>query len=395
MREVDCLIIGAGPTGLTLGIGLLRLGKTVLIVEKHRAGLGFSKAILVSSDSLQALTDYGVAKKIQLAGIPLDGLSFFVDELLTSCAQFDTGKPNHPFILPQEATEKCLKDSYLDLGGDICLGMSFSSEANVFDSVGSSQESLFIQLHQKDSPDSVTTVKCNYLFGCDGMHSSVRKSLNIAYPGRAVPEQVNFIFDVEVECWPFDTLLTMWFASADSGIMMKISSDPLVARIVGTTEASAQRLLQKLRVKRVVWESTYYSNYRLAESYGRGNVWLAGDACHVHSPLGGRGMNTGIADAIALTHAVQTGDFASYEATRRPAAQSWVYFNYILSVVSMSQSSIFHVVRFVVSLIMRLLAWMMGPNFAVVAFQKMTTSVVQRKIESEQEKVLRRDRRSE
>jgi len=175
----------------------------------------------------------------------------------------------------------------------------------------------------------------------------------------------------------------------------EISSDPLVVRIVGTTEACAQRLLQKLRVKRVVWESTYISNYRLAESYGRGNVWLAGDACHVHSPLGGRGMNTGIADAIALTHAVQTGDFAQYEATRRPAAQSWVYFNYLLSVVSMSQARVFHVIRFVVSLIMRLLAWIMGPNFAVVAVGKMTTSVVQRRVESEQERDLRRDRRSE
>lgn len=398
-REVDCLIIGAGPTGLTLGIGLLRQGKTVLIAEKHTTGLGFSKAILVSSDSLKALTDYGVTKRIQLTGIPLDGLSFFVSEQLTSCAHFDTSLPNHPFILPQEATEKCLKDAYLELGGEISLGLSFNPEENMLNPTSSADRALVVHLLRKDSTDGLrtvhTTIKCKYLFGCDGMHSSVRKSLNIAYPGRSVPEQVNFIYDVEVECWPFDTLLTMWFASADSGIMMKISSTPLVVRIVGTTEVSAQRLLQKLRVVRVVWESTYYSSYRLAETYGRGNVWLAGDACHVHSPLGGRGMNTGIADAIALSQAVQTGDFAHYESTRRPAARSWVYFNYILSVVSMSQARIFHLVRFLVSLVMRVLAWVMGPNFAVVAFQIMTTSVVKRKFESETEIGERNDRRKD
>lgn len=377
---VDCLIIGGGPTGLTLGIGLLRSGKSVVIAEKHLTGLGYSKAILVSTDSLKALRDYGVTSRIQSAGIPLDGFSLFVHEKLLSASQFDTTQAYHPYILPQEATENCLRDVYLEHGGKIMLGYAFEPEENPQVGKWDKQSPMTVTLVNKQcSTLQRTNINCRWLFGCDGIHSSVRKSLDIGYPGSTVTEQQNSICDVEVAFWPFDTLLTMWFATTDSAMMLKISSNPVIVRIVGTTEAAKKKLLQGLAVKKVLWDSSFVCSYKLADKYGRGNVWLAGDACHVHSPLGGRGMNTGISDAIALAEAVQSGDLQRYEDQRRPVARHWVWKNYFLSQVAMGRGKVFNLIRYCMSWVIRGAALVLGSHFPAFAVQYLTTSVVKSK----------------
>jgi 2-polyprenyl-6-methoxyphenol hydroxylase-like FAD-dependent oxidoreductase len=376
MIEIDCLIIGSGPTGLTLGIGLLKAGKTVLIAEKHTAGLGYSKALLVSSDSLRCLNEYGVTTHIQKTGRPLDGFSCFVDEKLVSTCQFDTTQPFHPIILPQEATEQCLKKVYLESGGQIMLGYTFDPEAHDIANRTAS-EPLVISLESKDNACSV---RCRWLFGCDGMHSSVRKALKIDFPGSTITDQQNFVLDLILDFWPYETMFQMWFEAADSGMVMVLSTDPLLVRIVGTTERACSRLQQMFAVRKVVWDSHFICSYRLASSYGRGNVWLAGDACHVHSPLGGRGMNTGISDAIALAQAVGKGDLSGYESERQPPARSWMWRNYLLSQIAMGRGLGFRVVRRVCAVLIRGLAYLLGPNFAVISFQTMTTSVVTRKV---------------
>ena len=146
--------------------------------------------------------------------------------------------------------------------------------------------------------------------------------------------------------------------------------------MIGTTEKECKFLLQKLSVKQVLWDGTFTSSYRLADSYGRGNVWLAGDAAHVHSPLGGRGMNMGIADAVALASAVAQDQLSGYEAQRRPVARLWVWANYVLSQLAMGQGWKARAVRWLAALAIRGLAFLLGPRFAELAFQSMTASAV-------------------
>lgn len=379
--DVDCLIIGGGPTGLTLGIGLVKAGKSCIIAEKHLTSLGFSRALLVSSDSLQLLEPYGVTRVLQKTGTPLDGFSCFVDEQLVSSSQFDTTLAYHPIVLPQEATENCLRELYLSMGGKILGGYEFDAGSNDLNSTATtSPQTMTLVPAKGNSSDASIIVRCQWLLGCDGTHSSVRKALGIDYPGSTVPEQKNYVMDVIVEHWPFETMFTTWFQAADSGLVMQLSHDPLLVRIVGTTERAAQRLLTKFAVRRVLWDSFYISSYRLASTYGRGNVWLAGDACHVHSPLGGRGMNTGIADAIALASAIARNDLSGYEAERRPVARTWVWSNYLLSQIAMGKGAAFYAVRYVAALAIRGLAYLLGPSFAVLSFGTVTTSIVRRKV---------------
>jgi 2-polyprenyl-6-methoxyphenol hydroxylase-like FAD-dependent oxidoreductase len=376
MRDIDCLIIGAGPTGLTLGLGLAKAGKTVVIAEKHVQALGFSRAMLVSSDSLKSLEALGVSRMIRKAGALLDGFSCFVDETLVSSCQFDLADPTHPVVLPQESTEKCLAELFLQHGGIIMHGYAFDADKLTVDDIAPLQVTL---RPSKDSPSKeVYTLRCQWLFGCDGTHSAVRSALGIGYTGSTVSEQRNYVMDLIVEDWPYDNMFTMWFEAADSGLVLKLSSDPLLIRIVGTTERACQCLARKFSIQSVVWDSHYISSYKLASSYGRGNVWLAGDACHVHSPLGGRGMNTGIADAVALASAVAANDLTQYEAQRRPVARNWVWTNYFLSQIAMGRGAGFYAVRYVLALAIRGLAFLLGQDFAVLSFSTITTSLVKR-----------------
>ena len=390
--EVDCLIIGGGPTGFTLGVGLLRAGKSVVIAEKHISALGFSRAILVSTDSLRFLSEYEVTPRLLKKGVPLDGLSCYVNDDLVSSAQFDANVSNHPIILPQEETESCLKEYFLELGGSLLLGYNFHAKEHDLTEVESKSPLTVLLRSSKPEyalPD--TFVRCSWLFGCDGVHSSVRKALDVNYPGTTHPEQQNFVMDVVVESWPFPTMFTVWFQAADVGLLFRITTTstgtattaaadvPIIVRVIGTTEKACKFLLQKLSVKQVLWDGTFTSSYRLADSYGRGNVWLAGDAAHVHSPLGGRGMNMGIADAVALASAVAQDQLSGYEAQRRPVARLWVWANYMLSQLAMGQGWQARAVRWLTALAIRGLAFLLGPRFAELAFQSMTASAVKRR----------------
>lgn len=380
MIEVDCLIIGAGPTGLTLGIGLLRQGMSVLIAEKHISGLGFSKAILINSDSIKALEEFGVTDQIHAIGSVADGVSCFVDDKLVSSCNFDTSIPFHPMVLSQESTEKCLKDVFKKNGGEILNGYMFDSKENPLPISSLSEPHLIRLKNYKIESDERTLVKCTYLFGCDGINSNVRQSLNIKFSGISRPEQRNYLMDVEAESWPFTTSVSMWLSTSGLGLIIKFCDNPLTVRVVGTTLSTCQRLLKKINVKRVVWDGDFICSYRLARSYGQGNTWLAGDACHAHSPVGGRGMNIGILEAIALSNAVKTGDFNNYTTKCRRKAKFWVFSNFILSQLLMNQHWSIRIVRYFLLLAFRFFGFLLGETFALILFRAMTISVAQKKL---------------
>ncbi len=129
-KQVDALIVGAGPTGLALGLGLLAQGKRVLIVEKHPDGLDFSRAILVNADTLHALAPFGVSAPIREAGIAVDGFSLHVNGRVVSQARYvvDPQDLTHPVCLPQLHTEKILSDRFLQNGGEIIRGYVFKPD---------------------------------------------------------------------------------------------------------------------------------------------------------------------------------------------------------------------------------------------------------------------------
>lgn len=208
-------------------------------------------------------------------------------------------------------------------------------------------------------PSGSVSVQCDWLFGCDGAHSSVRAALQIDFPGMSQSQELHVI-DAQLNSWPFPTHANLWLAPTDTGGTLLILEKPLTARIIGATRAACEKILLKLSVKEIVWDGTFTNSYRLARSYGRGNVWLVGDAAHVHSPLGGRGMNIGIAEAVALVRAIETQSVPVYEKQCRPRARSWVLQNFLLSQLVFGQWIVYKVLRVFLMMVLTVLTFLLG-----------------------------------
>lgn len=229
-EHVDCLIVGAGPSGLTLGVGLVKAGKSVLIVEKHEAQLGFSKAILVNSETLTALDKYecGIVERLLESGILLDGISFHANGSLICSSQFDTENTHkhHPIALPQEQTENCLRDVFLQMGGQLMRGVTFDRVRNSY-----TQHELTGPIKVRlNADDTDIILVCDWLFGCDGMHSAVREALQIPFSGTSSPEKL-YIVDAIVKSWPLPTHVNGFFDDENAQFVILIAVIPLTVRI--------------------------------------------------------------------------------------------------------------------------------------------------------------------
>lgn len=368
MKKVDALIVGAGPTGLTLGISLLKQGKSVLIAEKHPSGLDFSRAILINSDTLDALAPFGLNSALQEAGQLVDGFTMHVNGRAISQALFsvDNLQGDHPVCLPQLTTEKILQDYFLASGGEMLRGYEFSAQQCQFDA-----QPIRTTLRSSAGDVSPMEIESQWLFGCDGFHSSVRAMLDIGYPGSTLAARP-YALDVTLADWPFETNVNVFLDRQGGCLVVQIGPDQV--RIVTTTEAQRDAFLSAWPVKEVTWDTTFEMHFHVADQYGQGHVWLAGDAAHVHSPIGGRGMNMGILDAVTLAKAVATDNLRAYEQERKAEADDWVKFNERVSRAVMDASTQGKIKRAAATRLLPLVADLIGPRLARTAFNHLSSS---------------------
>lgn len=369
LRTIDCLVIGAGPSGLTLGISLLRAGKTVLIVEKHDTRLPFSKAIVVNSKSLSDLQGLVDIRQLFDRALPVNGVTVHLGNLQSTTTFFDTDRPtpHHPIGLPQATTENYLMEVFLSRGGQLQRGLTFDPSEND------------LRRYEDGAPPTVhllgarapLTVECEWLFGCDGAHSAVREALGLDFPGVTDKDEL-YVMDAVVDAWTLPTQFYLEIHWSGASAAIQVLADPVTVRVVGNTRTSCLAMLHRyFAVRCIVWDGGFKTSYRLAERYGRGNVWLVGDACHVHSPVGGRGMNTGIQEAIALVKAMDDQDIPGlYEAPRRRAAKDWVFWNYYLTQVMLGRSLFWCVVRAVVITVLAVMVRVLGERLVKGLFEK-------------------------
>ncbi|PRY32133.1 FAD-dependent monooxygenase [Pseudosporangium ferrugineum] len=319
--DTDVLIVGAGPTGLTLAGDLARAGVPHLVLERRSAEPNTTRAFAVHARTLEQLDARGVADELVATGRQVPGIRLFgVAEVLL------TGVPSRfPFVLvtPQYETERVLAGR----GVEVTPGAAVASVAQDADGVTATLE-------------DGRTLRARYLVGCDGVRSAVRGSLGLPFPGKAVLRSI-MLADVRLAQEPAETLTVNssvgamafiapfgdgWYRIFSWNSNERPTSEPVEFDEVRDTVRRACGTDYGMHDPR--WMSRFHSDERQAPRYRVGRVFLAGDAAHCHSPAGGQGMNTGIQDAAnlgwKLASAVRGHDglLDTYEAERHPIGKA-------------------------------------------------------------------------
>lgn len=333
------LIAGAGPTGLTLATSLHLQGVPFRIIDKLPAAATVSKALAVWSGSLEGFSALGALDDFLTAGLRLTRLHMGDGAHEIANMEIAEGVDSaYPFtlILPQSKTEEILAGRLARAGVAIERGVELSGFEQVDDVVRT-------RLRHPDGREEV--FDASFLAGCDGARSVVRHTLGIEFEGYTEP-QTFILSDTRID-GPLDqSCIYIWWSAKGTVALFPVvdgvwrtfaireesagDEPPTLAEIQGHLEANGP---PGLVARDPTWLSAFRVNERLAASYRRGRVLLAGDAAHIHSPAGGQGMNTGIQDALNLGWKIGAilagrGDsealLESYEAERRPVAREVV-----------------------------------------------------------------------
>ena len=308
-HKTQVFIAGAGPVGLAAAIELNRRGFNTHIVDPDSEVSPQSRALAINPRTLDLMEPSGVTEALLGTGHRVNHMLVRYNE--QHLFKIDLARARHRFnfllCLPQSHTESILESILNGMGQHVERGTSLQKFETGTPSIG-------ITLNNGK------TENADILIGADGAHSTVRKSLGIGFPGESA-EQVFGIADVELSAWPFP-----WNAGVAT-----IREDHTVGffplregfgRFVSTKPDTLNRLPREARVSKVTWETEFRINYRQASSYQQGNVFLAGDAAHIHSPVGGRGMNLGIEDACWLAWLIEQKRTSEYTSLRHPVGAS-------------------------------------------------------------------------
>ncbi len=298
------LIVGAGPTGLSLAIALRQRGARVIVIDRQMQGANTSRAAVIHARTLEVLEQLGVTEKLLEEGIIVPRFRVRDRDRLLLDIDFGELPGSYPFtlMLPQDRTETILRERLEELGVDVRWATELETIV---------QEGDRFVAHLR-SPAGTIDMHVSWVIGCDGLHSKVRETAKIAYTGGTYREEF-VLADIKMD-WPLArSEVDLFFAP--QGLMVVAPLPHERYRIVATASnppeqpdmSFVQRLLDERGppgepggINEVIWSSRFHVHHKLAGSVVSGNVILCGDAAHVHSPAGGQGMNTGIQDAVSL-----------------------------------------------------------------------------------------------
>ncbi len=309
--NVDVVIAGAGPCGLTLASDLSRRNISNLIVDGQAAGANTSRACVIHARTLEVLEPLGAVAELLARGIqvPIFRVRDRDRSLLT--IDFRTLPTRYAYTLmcAQSETEAVLLAGLEARGGTVLRPCLLTSAKSTVDGA---------EVTVRDSAGDDHVIHARYVVGCDGMHSTVREQAGIPFEGGSY-EEVFVLADVHMD-WPLSREeVTLLYSPAGLVVVAPIPHQRF--RIVATVQASPatptltdiQALLDErgpvahaAQVRDIVWSSRFHLHHRVAKTFRAGHLLIAGDAAHVHSPAGGQGMNTGIQDAMSLGGAIAT-----------------------------------------------------------------------------------------
>ena len=332
------LIVGAGPVGLVSALCLAEAGVPVTVVEAYEQLPTDLRASTFHPPTLDMLDRFGISQKLIERGLICHTWQFR-DRDQGCVAEFDLslleGETNHPYRLQCEQWKlaEALREK-IDATGNVeiiynCRGMSVTQDDN----------GVTLQVTYTDGTEGA--LEGRYLIAADGAHSNIRKCLEIPFNGLTIPEiflsmSTDYDFkDAIPDLAPiaYVTDPREWAVLLRTPTLWRVllPTDPTLSdeqiKNPATMEARLQALCPKDGPYTVIHSTAYRVHQRVAETYVKGRVFLAGDAAHLNNPLGGMGMNGGIHDAINLTeklvrvwNGAPLDEVGRYDRQRRKAA---------------------------------------------------------------------------
>lgn len=300
------LIAGAGPVGLAAAVELTRRGMAVRIID---AGEGptpaeQSRALGILPTTLSILAASGVTERLLAEGARIVGADIARDGRQLFSIELGRARTPTPFILslPQGRTERIMIDWLAARGVTVEWGLGLDD---------------IIDTHRpKAQLSNGESVAARAVIGCDGIHSRVREAVGIPWRGEGYPGEFS-LADVRFSA-PIDATRAKVNMRSGIGGSALLPFGPHAGRFIGLG-GSPEALYEGVEgIEAVTWTSRFTVSFRRAERMAKGRVFLAGDAAHVHSPVGGRGMNLGIWDAATLAFLLSEGRETEYETKRLP-----------------------------------------------------------------------------
>lgn len=304
------LIVGAGPSGLMMAAQLLRYGIIPIIIDIKQGPTDESKALAVQARSLEIYRQMGIIDRVIENGKQAKGVIFNEDgKQLAALAMENVGEGQTPFpyiLLYQQSKNERLLLDYLTLN---CCPVYWETTLTSLKQTAGQVE---VELQNREG---TTTFTCDWVIGADGAHSAVRKQLQIPFTGETYSHNF-YLADVELANNDMDDDKVNLFLAKDgfAGFFpmpeancyralgnlpgdLEKKEDLTIEDILPGLEKNSGKLIE---IKQTYWFASYRLHHRMADNFRVRRCFLVGDAAHIHSPVGGQGMNTGLQDAYNL-----------------------------------------------------------------------------------------------
>ncbi len=300
-KQVDVLIVGAGPTGLTLALTLARYGISFEVIDRKTTPSNNSRAIGIQPRTIEVFSRLDIAKEVLARARTIEKGNLYFSGQWTAKLEFSRLVTPYPFVtlLRQNETEAILEQALNGHGHSVQRGESLVSLTHYPSRV----------LAHLESDASNRTIEAKYVVAADGANSSIRRMLALPFSGKSFKES-----------WVLADMKAKWNISreevhiffSDRGVLEVFPLTDDTIRITGNlasdesfSESELRELIEQrshmnVAIDEVEWFSLFRVHNRMVDSFIHNRVILMGDAAHINSPVGGQGMNTGIADSFNL-----------------------------------------------------------------------------------------------